>query len=334
MPYLTPTDTARRTGEAEQLGFGVPGYAHPLLAPTEWAELTRPGTPLHWAVLNIDNGPGARPDPHCLEAAGRLRNARERALHGGAPQDSVRAAGGRLLGHLDLAFGSRRYGELIADAQSFLGWYRVDGFYLARCPAGRADLPAVRRLTGTLATLLDHVDREVRGGQLVLGLGTHPHPGYAEAADQLVTFSGPWTDYRWSQVAEWTADYPPERFAHFVHGVPRSHLDEAMRIARWQGAGTIFFTDRDGRPGPHRGHGSDRGLAQDGGHARGGGPGSDRGLARDGGPGPDHGFAQDGRLGPDRQHGPRGERGQMDPFAALPSYWDEIVSRIGPGISE
>ncbi|MFJ5719336.1 spherulation-specific family 4 protein [Streptomyces sp. NPDC093149] len=274
MPYLTPTGTVRRTSGAEQLGFGVPGYAHPLLAPTEWAELVRPGTPLHWAVLDIDSGPGARPDPHCLEAAGRLRNARERAVHGDVPQDSVRAAGGRLLGHLDLAFGSRPFGELIADAQSFLDWYRVDGFYLGRCPAERAGLPAVRRLTSTLATLLEHGDRGEGIGPLVLGLGTHPHPGYAEAADQLVTFSGRWTDYRWSQVAEWTAAYPPERFAHFVHGVPRTHLEEAMRIARWQGAGTIFFTDRDDR------------------------------------------------------------HGQTDPFAALPSYWDEIVSRIGPGISE
>lgn len=280
MPYLTPTSTARRTSGAEQLGFGVPGYAHPLLAPTEWAELTRPGTPLHWAVLDIDNGPGDRPDPHCLEAAGRLRNARERAVHGDTPQDSVRAAGGRVLGHLDLAFGSRLFGELIADAQSFLDWYRVDGFYLGRCPAERADLAAVRRLTSTLATLLDHsgsdhaAESGEEGGLLVLGLGTHPYPGYAEAADQLVTFSGPWADYRWSQVAEWTAAYPPDRFAHFVHGVPRTHLEEAMRIARWQGAGTIFFTDRDGR------------------------------------------------------------HGQMDPFAALPSYWNEIVSRIGRGISE
>jgi hypothetical protein len=276
MPYLTSTGTARRTGGAEQFGFGVPGCAHPLLAPTEWAELARPGTPLHWAVLNIDNGPGARPDPHCLEAAGRLRNARERAIHGEDPRDSARAAGGRLLGHLDLAFGSRPFGELIADAQSFLDWYRVDGFYLGRCPAGRPELPAVRRLTATLATLLEHGEPPYGegSGQLVLGLGTHPHPGYAEAADQLVTFCGPWTDYRWSQVAEWTASYPPERFAHFVHGIPRTHLDEAMRIARWQGAGTIFFTDRDD------------------------------------------------------------QQGQTDPFAALPRYWDEIVSRIGPGISE
>ncbi|MFD4176636.1 MULTISPECIES: spherulation-specific family 4 protein [Streptomyces] len=274
MPHLTAPADARRTAGGEQLGFGVPGYAHPLLAPAEWAGLARPGTPLHWAVLNIADGPGSRPDPHCLEAAGRLHNARERALHGCSPDDTVRASGGRLLGHLDLAHGERPFEELIADARSFIDWYRIGGFYLARCPTERAGLPAVRRLTGTLHALLAESDSADDGGRLVLGHGTHPYPGYAEAADQLVTFQGPWTDYRWSQVAEWTADYPPERFAHFVHGVPRTHLEEAMRIARWQGAGTIFFTDRDGRSG------------------------------------------------------------QSDPFATLPRYWDEIVSRIGPGISE
>ncbi|MGX5390998.1 spherulation-specific family 4 protein [Streptomyces anulatus] len=274
MPHLTAPADARRTAGGEQLGFGVPGYAHPLLAPAEWAGLARPGTPLRWAVLNIADGPGSRPDPHCLEAAGRLHNARERALHGESPDDTVRASGGRLLGHLDLAHGERPFEELIADARSFIDWYRIGGFYLARCPTERAGLPAVRRLTGTLHALLAESDSADDGGRLVLGHGTHPYPGYAEAADQLVTFQGPWTDYRWSQVAEWTADYPPERFAHFVHGVPRTHLEEAMRIARWQGAGTIFFTDRDDRSG------------------------------------------------------------QSDPFATLPRYWDEIVSRIGPGISE
>lgn len=280
MPYLTSTGTPRRTSGAEQLGFGVPGCAHPLLAPAEWAELARPGTPLHWAVLDIDDGPGIRPDPHCLEAAGRLRNARERAVSGEEPLDSVRASAGRLLGRLDLVYGSRPFGDLVADARSYLDWYRVDGFYLDRCPVGRPALPTVRRLTATLSALLADSDGAQHGGHLVLGHDTHPHPGYAEAADQLVTFRGAWTDYRWSQVAEWTAAYPPGRFAHFVHGVPRTHLEEAMRIARWQGAGTIFFTDRTKEAGPGNG------------------------------------------------------RGQSDPFATLPRYWDEIVSRIGPAISE
>ncbi len=89
-----------------------------------------------------------------------------------------------------------------------------------------------------------------------------------------MTFCGPWSDYRWSQVAEWTADYPPDRFCHFVHGVPRGHLEEALRIARWQGASTIYFTDR-----------------------------TDRG-------------------------------GRADPWETMPGYWDDIVSRVGTGVSE
>ncbi|WP_328536834.1 spherulation-specific family 4 protein [Streptomyces sp. NBC_00344] len=256
MPHLTTSGTTHDTGAA-RLGFGVPGYAHPLVAPVEWAELTRPGTPLHWVVLNVANGPGTRPDPHCLVAAGRLRN-----------------AGTRVLGHLDMAHGTRDPGELLAQARLFADWYRVDGFCLDRAPADPAGIPGTRRIAGALRGLGGS------GCHLVLGHGCHPHPGYARVADQLVTFSGPWSEYRWSQVAEWTAEHPAERFCHFVHGVPRTHLEEAARIARWQGAGTIFFTDR-------------------GGH--------------------------DGR---------NGQAGHNAPFEALPGYWDEIVSRIGPGVSE
>ncbi|WP_369215483.1 spherulation-specific family 4 protein [Streptomyces flavofungini] len=249
MPHLTRA--TRGTSATDiRVGFGVPGFAHPLVAPVEWAELTRPGAPLKWVVLNVANGPGERPDPHCLEAAGRLRN-----------------AGIRVLGHLDLRYGARGFGELVSDAHRYLDWYQVDGYALDRCPAERTGLPEVRRTVTTLRALVD-------GAHIVLGHGTHPYPGYAETGDQLVTFAGPWSDYRWSQVAAWTADYPPERFCHLVHGMPRGHLEEALRIARWQGASTIYFTDR---------------------------------VEGDGG---------------------------ADPWETLPGYWDEIVSRIGTGISE
>ncbi|MXM65226.1 phage tail protein [Streptomyces sp. HUCO-GS316] len=249
MPHLTST-TAGAASTDVRTGLGIPGLAHPLLAPSEWGALARPGTPLHWVVLNVAGGPGVRPDPHCLEAAGRLRN-----------------AGVRVLGHLDTAHGTRAFGEMTSDAHRYLDWYQVDGFLLDRCPNGPAALPEVRRTVTTLRAIRDD-------SHIVLGHGTHPHPGYAETADQLVTFAGPWSEYRWSQVAEWTADHPPERFCHLVHGVPRGHLEEALRIARWQGASTIWFTDR-----------------------------SDRG-------------------------------GRVDPWEAMPGYWDEIVSRVGTGVSE
>lgn len=249
MPHLTSI-TAGTASTGLGVGLGIPGYAHPLVAPLEWGELARPGTPVHWAVLNVSDGPGTRPDPHCLEAAGRLHN-----------------AGVRVLGHLDATYGARSTGELVSEAHRYIDWYRVDGFLLDRCPTERAVLPEVRRTITALRALL-------APGHIVLGHGAHPYPGYAENADQLVTYSGCWNDYRWSQVAEWTADYPPEKFCHLVYGVPRGHLDEALRIARWQGAATIWFTDR-----------------------------TDRG-------------------------------GCVDPFEAMPGYWDEIVSRIGTGVSE
>ncbi|MET9466730.1 spherulation-specific family 4 protein [Streptomyces sp. NPDC006544] len=248
MPHLSTPAATAATGTGD-LGLGAPGYAHPLLAPVEWAELTRPGTPLHWAVLNVTDGPGGRPDPHCTEAAAKLRG-----------------AGGTVLGRLAMRDGKRSFGELISDAHRFRDWYGVGGFFLADAPAGRAELDSVRRVADALRGLGE-------GLRIVLGQGTHPYEGYARTADQLVTFSGTWADYRWSQVAEWTADHPPERFCHLVHGVPRTHLEEAMRIARWQGAGTVWFTDRRGS------------------------------AAR-------------------------------DPWASMPGYWDEIVSRIGPGVSE
>ncbi|MFF7972068.1 spherulation-specific family 4 protein [Streptomyces sp. NPDC007905] len=250
MPHLTSTTAANTTGNGVRTALGVPGYAHPLVAPAQWAELARPGTPLDWVALNVAAGPGTRPDPHCLEAAGRLRN-----------------AGVRVLGHLDLAHGARPSGDLLSDAHHHLDWYRVDGFLLDRCPAERTALPEVRRTITLLRAISDTA-------HIVLGHGSHPYPGYAESADQLVTFRGSWSDYRFSQVAEWTADYPPDRFCHFVHGVPRGHLDEALRIARWQGAATIYFTDRT-----------------------------------DGG-------------------------GRVDPWETMPGYWDDIVSRIGTGVSE
>ncbi|RZU44351.1 spherulation-specific family 4 protein [Streptomyces sp. BK022] len=221
MPHLTsaPAVTGLRTA------IGVPDYAHPLTAPAQWSELARPGTPLDWVVLNVAAGPGTRPDPHCLQAAGRLRG-----------------AGVRVLGHLDLAHGMRPFADLVTDAHRHLDWYRVDGFLLERCPGDRTALPAVRRVITTLRALAGDT-------HIVLGHGEHPTPGYAENADQLVTFRGSWADYRWSQVAEWTADHPESRFCHFVHGVPRGHLEEALRIARWQGAGTVYLTDRTDQGG-------------------------------------------------------------------------------------
>lgn len=173
MPHLTRPQQ-RAPGTELRPGVGVPGYAHPLLARAEWGELTRPGTPLHWVVLNVADGPGARPDPHCLEAAGRLRN-----------------AGVRVLGHLDTRYGTRSFGEVVSDAHRFVDWYQVDGFLLERCPADHVGLPEVRRTVAALRMVRDEA-------HIVLGHGIHPHPGtptsptsWSPSPDRGATTAGP-----------------------------------------------------------------------------------------------------------------------------------------------
>lgn len=249
---------------ATRTGFGVPAFAHPLVAPAEWAELARPGAPLDWVAFDVSRGPGSRPDPLYREALTRVRENR-------VP----------LLGLLDAVHGTRPFRELIADASHYLDWYRVDGFYLKRAPTLQAGAAECRRVVTTLRALLGGADSggaaadsaadpavdqatdqatdqaagsaaapaAKRRRPVVLAPGSHPYPGYAEFADQLVTFDGPWFRYRWSEAPEWTASYPPCHFVHLVHGVPAIHLDTALRIARWQGAGTVCLTDRSDREG-------------------------------------------------------------------------------------
>jgi hypothetical protein len=180
-----------------------------------------------WAAFDVSSGPGSRPDALYAEALARVR---ENAVP--------------LLGRLDAVYGTRPYGELVADAARYVDWYQVDGFYVDRAPTLRAEAAECRRTTATLRALLPD-----GRGRVVLAPGAHPYPGYAEFADQLVVFAGPWTRYRWSEVPAWTADYPPGLFAHLVHGLPATHLDAALRIARWQGAATVYMTDRTDRDG-------------------------------------------------------------------------------------
>lgn len=246
MPRLIPSRESREarraaaTATGTGTGFGVPAFAHPLVAPAEWAELARPGTPLHWVAFDVARGPGTRSDPLYTEALGRVRE-------NGVP----------VLGLLDCAHGMRPFGQLISDASHYLDWYGVDGFYLDRAPTLRAETGECRRVVTTLRALLGK-ERERRGGEpdrrsatgapspppIVMAPGAYPYPGYAEIADQLVVFNGPWTRYRWSEAPEWSAAYPASRFAHLVHGLASAHLEEALRIARWQGAGTVCMTDR------------------------------------------------------------------------------------------
>ncbi|WP_282691873.1 spherulation-specific family 4 protein [Streptomyces sp. CC208A] len=167
----------------------VPFYEHPTDRPEDWAALLAAAPTLHGVVLNPANGAGEAPDPAFAEAADRLR-----------------AAGVRILGYADTAYGRRPHGEVVADLLRHRDWYGADGAFLDQTATGTDALPHYRRLAVAA--------RAAGAATLVLNPGTHPDPGYEELADLVVTFEGPWDTYR-------TLDLPvAPHYCHLVYAAP------------------------------------------------------------------------------------------------------------------
>ena len=76
--------------------------------------------------------------------------------------------------------------------------------------------------------------------------GSHPVEAYAEHADLLGTFEGPWTTYLELTVPRWVRARPAGQFFHLLHSVPVSSFDEATWLAARRNAGGVFVTDQGG----------------------------------------------------------------------------------------
>jgi hypothetical protein len=199
----------------------VPLYVHPLVDPAAWEALARSAPRLYGVVLNAADGPGSTYDPAFADAAGLLR-----------------AAGVRVLGYVDTAYGDRPVGDIVADARRHRQWYGTDGLFLDQAASEGQLVPHYRRLAAEARRLGAHT--------VVLNPGVHPDPGYARIADLLVTYEGGWDTYHRAGTPGWTADHPPERFCHLIHGVPAGLSGLAARTARLRGAAVHCAVTGDG----------------------------------------------------------------------------------------
>jgi hypothetical protein len=190
----------------------VPYYEHPAERPDAWEALLAAAPRLYGVVLNPAGGPGAAPDQAFAVVAGRLR-----------------AAGVRVLGYADTDYGRRPHATVVRDLLCHRDWYGADGAFLDQVSAGPDVLPYYRRL-GVAA-------RAAGARTLVLNHGVHPDPAFAELADVLVTFEGPWDAYRTLAVPLWTAAHPRERFCHLVYAAPPDALATAAVHCVVPGAG-------------------------------------------------------------------------------------------------
>ncbi|GAA3286144.1 spherulation-specific family 4 protein [Dactylosporangium vinaceum] len=176
----------------------LPLYVHPLTDPEAWDNLPRGAA--CWTIVNVHNGPGAARDEVYTAATARLH-----------------ASGVRMLGYVDLGYGSRPNGEVWCD---IVGWsqYPVGGIFFDQVPSDAASLAYVTQVV-----------RAVRGS-VVLNPGTTCAPGYAALADVVCTFEGPWESYvaLYGDKSVKGRDWP--NAAHLVYGVPTARLGEATAL--------------------------------------------------------------------------------------------------------
>lgn len=202
----------------------VPAYFHPAVDPGAWDRLARCASMVRLVVLNIADGPGNRPDPVFAEVVERLRQ-----------------AGVVVAGYVDTDYGRRRTDDALADIERYLEWYAVAGVLFDQVSSGAEQVRYYAAL-GEWARIF--------GARLVaFNHGTYPVEAYAEHADLLGTFEGPWSAYVGVGVPRWVRARPAEQFYHLVYSVPPAHLGDAYALLALRHVGGAYITGHGG-PNP------------------------------------------------------------------------------------
>ncbi|MER7006367.1 spherulation-specific family 4 protein [Dactylosporangium sp. NPDC000555] len=196
----------------------LPLRAHPLARPHAW-EIVAGHGPAFTVVVDVARGPGSGRDPLWTAAMSRLE-----------------AAGVRLLGYVDIDYGTRPVADIRADVYRWAG-YPVHGVFLDRTPVSPYAI-------GPVAVI---AQAATRAGlpEVLINPGEPPDNAYRDLGLPVCVFDGSWREYlRWSGEGARPGD------GHLVHAVPPWELDEAARLQVSRGAGFGLVTDL-GAPDPY-----------------------------------------------------------------------------------
>ena len=214
---------------APRLELLVPAYFYPAGSGSDyWQALdAAAGQVGITAIVNVNSGPGDALDPNYLAAV-----------------QSLRAAGGRVLGYVHTSWGGRDAAVEQADVDAYLARYPLYGFFIDEMATDAANLAHYSSLYAYI---------KGKGASLtVLGNpGTPADPAYldAPAADILISFEGYATDY-----AQLPAGYFDPAFAgrlaSIVHGASAAQMEAFIADAAPLGLAMIYVTD-DPMPNPY-----------------------------------------------------------------------------------
>src|SRR5215510_1464951 len=173
----------------------VPAYFHPVTDPTAWSRIVRGASMVRLVVINMANGPGERPDPRYRDVLDLLA------------QSSVDVAG-----YVDTDYARRDTDTALAEAAKYLDWYGVDAVFLDQVSTGTDQVDYYAKLSGRA--------RGCGVRLLAFNHGTYPAAQYADHAELLGTFEGPWRTYAQTRAPSGIEPWRPERLFHLIYSVP------------------------------------------------------------------------------------------------------------------
>jgi Spherulation-specific family 4 len=245
---ITATVAGSSQAQADQVTALVPAYFYPtwwLPTGSPWNQLNAAAAtiPIE-AIMNPASGPGAAFNPDY-----------------GVAVTELQAAGGKVIGYVPTSYGARAIEDVMADVQSYITWYNVDGIFLdemAIQPGGLDYVALYNQIKGLRATL--HVVGNP-GEPFIQG------DAYLLAADTLNIFEGPLTNSDPTQASFklypnrgpytglplWFENVNRSQIANIVFGAKSDLVaDLALLKAVVLNAGYVYVTD-EVLPNPYAG---------------------------------------------------------------------------------
>jgi hypothetical protein len=205
-----------------KLDVVVPAYFYPGAL---WTQLNTAASqvPLT-AIMNPGNGPGGASDANYVSAV-----------------NSLRAAGGKVIGYVYSSYGSRPLAQVTADIDRYASWYNVDGIFVDEM----ANTGPAERLN-YYKSIYDHVKNINSNWQVVGNPGTATIEQYLTwpSADRLTVFENVGSAYAGYTPSAWNSSYADDHFVHLLHTEPSStNMKADLNLAVTRSVGGVFITN-------------------------------------------------------------------------------------------
>jgi hypothetical protein len=206
------------------LGVIVPAYSYPN-PPAFWDNSIAAANPVQFMIADPANGPGKSKDSNYVAVIGRAR-----------------AAGIRVMGYVDTAYGKRSANAVKTDITTWRTMYGLTDIFFDQSASGASSLTYYRDIANAV-----HASP---GAITMLNPGVNVDEGYMQFADILNIFEGSRNDYAGFAPASWVSTYPSSRFSHLIYGVPdAAGMTTVLNQSITRGAGYVYITS-DSLPNP------------------------------------------------------------------------------------